>query len=148
MTKTQSVGHLLKSANTGLARIIKRSKELQKLSAALKNMVDEPLCKHIYVANIRDTTLIIGTDSAIWHTRIKYLGPMILEQMQQLPGLENLQRIEFRIQPLVPQLTSGVNKKDLRVNAATAPQNIAESTGHNLQQAMQNIGNKREKNNG
>ncbi|MCI0507710.1 MAG: DUF721 domain-containing protein [Gammaproteobacteria bacterium] len=100
MTKTRSIGHLLNNANAGLANVIQRSKELQKLSTYLKNAVDAPLSEHIYVANIRDVTLVIGADSAVWHTRIKYLGPMILEQLKQVPGLENLQQIEFRIQPL------------------------------------------------
>jgi hypothetical protein len=99
MAKTRTVGHLLNNANAGLANVIQRSKELQKLTNHLKNMVDAPLCEHIYVANVRDVTLVIGADSAVWHTRVKYLGPMILEQIKQVPGLEKLQQIEFRIQP-------------------------------------------------
>ena len=99
MAKYKPVGHLLSNTNTGLGRVITRAKELRKLTIQLKKLVDAPLCDHIYVANIRDTTLIIGTDSAAWHTRVKYLAPMILEQMRQLPGMDRLQKIEFRVQP-------------------------------------------------
>ena len=99
MAKSQSVGNLLNNANTGLAKVVSRAKELKKLTSLLKSMVDAPLSDHIYVANIRGTTLIIGTDSAAWHTRVKYLAPMLLDQMRQLPDMARLQQIEFRVQP-------------------------------------------------
>lgn len=137
MTKTRSVGNLLNSANSGLAKVIQRTKELQKLTTSLKNMVDAPLCNHIYVANIRDKTLVIGTDSAIWHTRIKYLGPVILEQIQQLPGLERLQHIEFRIQPLVNQAQSD-NFSGLPQNNRPAGKENTQSDD-NFQQVLQRI---------
>ncbi|KPJ90654.1 MAG: hypothetical protein AMJ55_13250 [Gammaproteobacteria bacterium SG8_15] len=145
MTKTRSVGHLLNNANAGLARIIQRSKELRKLTNALKNMVDAPLCEHICVANIRENTLVIGTDSAIWHTRIKYLGPMILEQMRQMSGLEKLQHIEFRIQPLTGQ-PSATNNSTNRPDNSSCNKQTAESSGDSLQQALQNISKKVGKN--
>lgn len=145
MTKTRSVGHLLNNANAGLARIIQRSKELRKLTNALKNIVDAPLCEHIYVANIRESTLVIGTDSAIWHTRIKYLGPMILEQMQQIAGLEKLQQIEFRIQPLVTS-PGGINNATNRPENTSRDEQTTESSGDSLQQALQNISKKVVKN--
>ena len=85
----------------GVAQVLERAKQLRKLSFQLKTMVDAPLNEHIHVANIRDNTLIIGTDSAVWHTRVKYLAPSILDQMKQIKGLENLKSIEFRIQPSV-----------------------------------------------
>ena len=140
MTKTRSVGHLLDNANAGLARVIQRSRELQKLSNALKSMVDAPLCDHIYVANVRETTLVIGTDSAIWHTRIKYLAPIILEQMQQLPGLERLQHIEFRIQPR--SSNPGTIKNSNNTPQDTKGKPTTESNADSLQQALQRISKK------
>jgi len=121
MAKSRSVGHLLNNANTGLAKVIDRAKELKKLTTQLKSMVDAPLSDHIYVANIRGTTLIIGTDSAAWHTRIKYLAPMILEQMRQLPDMDRLQQIEFRVQPF----SAGVENA-----SKTQPQQAANSGQH------------------
>ena len=99
MPRTPSVGHVLNNAGSGLSQVIRRAKELNKLTKKLKTMVDAPLCEHIYVANIRDNTLVIGTDSAVWHTRVKYLAPVILEQIQQIQGLEQIRNIKFRVQP-------------------------------------------------
>lgn len=101
MAKNVTIGQLLNSKNSGVAQVMARARQLRKLSFQLKNMVDAPLNEHIHVANIRDNTLIIGTDSAVWHTRVKYLAPSILEQMKQIKGLESLKRIEFKIQPSV-----------------------------------------------
>jgi len=143
MTKTPSVGHLLNNANAGLAKVIQRSKELKKLTNTLKNLVDSPLNEHIYVANIRDKTLVIGTDSAVWHTRIKYLAPVILEQIRQVPGLERLQQVEFKIQHL-----AGDNYKE---KSSTPPQrksSAGEQTSQprddSLQLALQRIAKKKD----
>lgn len=99
MAKTVPISQVLNSSSGGFAQVLERAKELRKLSFKLKNLVDAPLNEHIYVANIRDNILVIGTDSAVWHTRIKYLAPSILEQMKQIKGLEKLESVEFRVQP-------------------------------------------------
>lgn len=99
MSKSTPIGQVLKNSSGGFAQVLERAKELRKLTFTLRNLVDAPLNEHIHVANIRDNILVIGTDSAVWHTRIKYLAPSILEQMKQVQGLENLKSVEFRIQP-------------------------------------------------
>jgi len=99
MSKTITIGQVLNNSSGGFAQVLERAKELRKLTGHLRNLVDEPLVDHIHVSNIRDNTLIIGTDSAVWHTRIKYLADSLLQQMKQIEGLENLKSVEFRIQP-------------------------------------------------
>lgn len=99
MAKSVSIGQVLNNSSGGFAQVLERAKQLRKLTGQLRNMVDAPLNQHIHVANIRDNILIIGTDSAVWHTRIKYLAPAILAQMKQRKGLEKLEAVEFRVQP-------------------------------------------------
>jgi hypothetical protein len=145
MAKTRSVGHLLNNANAGLAKVIQRSKELKKLTNTLKNLVDSPLSEHIYVANIRDKTLVIGTDSAVWHTRIKYLAPVILEQIRQVPGLERLQQVEFKIQHLAggnykEQSSTFIQRSDSEVEQSAQPQDDS------LQLVLQRIAKKKDQN--
>jgi len=100
MKNSTSISDLLNNPKGDFGQILKRVKELRNLTRELHGMVDAPLNQHIFVSNIRDNTLVIGTDSAVWHTRIKYLAPMILDQMRSKQGLEKLQRIEFRVQPI------------------------------------------------
>lgn len=99
MPKSISINQVLNNSTGGFAQVLERAKLFRKLTFRLKNLVDAPLNEHIHVANIRDNTLIVGTDSAVWHTRIRYLAPAILQQMKQIKGLESLERVEFRVQP-------------------------------------------------
>ena len=99
MSKTIPIKQVLSKSTGGFAQVLERAKELRRLTNKLRNLVDAPLNEHIHVANIRDHILIIGTDSAVWHTRVRYLANSILEQMKQIKGLENLEGIEFRVQP-------------------------------------------------
>ena len=139
MAKSQSVGHLLNNTNTGLAKVVSRAKELSKLTTLLKSMVDAPLSDHIYVANIRDTTLIIGTDSAAWHTRVKYLAPMLLDQMRQLPDMDRLQQIEFRVQPFSAAV-SDKTKSQTQQLANSVGDNNSRSTGEDcLDQRLEHL---------
>ena len=120
------------------AQVINRARELRKLTTQLKNMVDAPLCEHIYVANIRGNTLIIGTDSAAWHTRVKYLAPMILEQMRQLPDMDRLQKIEFRVQPF----SAGVTKSKTQQTSVASPHNSENSDDDSLSQRLEQLSEK------
>jgi len=99
MKTSSSIAELLNNPHGDFNQILRRVKELRNLSRELQNIVDAPLNHHICVANVRDNILVIGTESAVWHTRVKYLAPMILEHMRRLDGLQGLQRIEFRVQP-------------------------------------------------
>jgi len=129
MAKSLSIGQVLNKSNGGFADVVTRAKQLRKLTQQLRKLLDKPLSQHIYVANIRDNLLIIGTDSAVWHTRVKYLAPVILEYMQQINGLEKLQRVEFRVQPANTQVTQP--KPD---NLEKKP---AKNHSQNLKQALQ-----------
>lgn len=116
MTKSVSIGQLLNQPTAGgFGQVLNRARQLRKLTQSLQKMVDAPLNQHIVVANIRDNIMIVGADSAVWHTRVRYLAPLILEQMQRLSGLEELRGIEFRVQPsathLEPPATSPANPR-------------------------------------
>lgn len=136
MAKSRSIGHLLVNTNSGLAQVINRAKELRKLTSQLKSMIDAPLSEHIYVANIRGNTLIIGTDSAAWYTRIKYLAPMILEQMRQLPDMDRLQKIEFRVQPF----SAGASNTHTQQASDVSKHNNGDE--HSKERRLQQLSNK------
>ncbi|MGD8558827.1 MAG: DUF721 domain-containing protein [Gammaproteobacteria bacterium] len=125
MPQTPSIGHLLSRSGSGVSQVIRRAKELKRLTGRLKSLVDEPLSEHIYVANVRDNTLVIGTDSAVWHTRVKYLAPMLLEQIKQLPELKHIQHITFRVQPFSATSRNKVPSTDKTTESRQAQDNSA-----------------------
>ncbi|NOZ54634.1 MAG: DUF721 domain-containing protein [Gammaproteobacteria bacterium] len=99
MSTIKSVNQIINKPGSGLDTIVTRTTQLRHLTQLLQQLLDTPINQHVYVANVRDTTLVIGTDSAVWHARVKYLAPMILEHIKQKSGLDKLSRIEFRVQP-------------------------------------------------
>lgn len=105
----KSVNQFMHAPGSGLNTLLQRASHLRRLSMALQNLLDAPLKDHIYVANVRDNTVVVGTDSAIWHSRAKYLGPIILDHLRQLKGWAFLKHIEFRVQPHMLQLNSALH---------------------------------------
>jgi len=99
MSTVKSVNQILSKPGSALDAIVARATQLRQLTQMVQQLLDAPMNQHVYVANVRDNTLVIGTDSSVWHTRIKYLAPMILEHIKQKPGLQSLNRVEFRVQP-------------------------------------------------
>jgi len=53
---------------------------------------------HYHVANIQDRTLVIMTDSPVWTTRLRQLGPRILTILQN-SGRKNLLHIRVFSRP-------------------------------------------------
>ena len=64
----------------------KRARELGRLTALLRGELPPESDGHYHVANIRGNTLIIMTDSPVWTTRIRQLGPKILAVLQNSGG--------------------------------------------------------------
>ena len=60
------------------ASLKQRARELGRLTALLRSELPPESDGHYHVANIRGNTLIIMTDSPVWTTRIRQLGPRIL----------------------------------------------------------------------
>ena len=60
----------------------KRALELQRLTNLLRSELPPETDGHYHVANIQDRTLVIMTDSPVWTTRIRQLGPRVLTILQ------------------------------------------------------------------
>lgn len=76
----------------------KRALELQRLTNLLRCELPPETDGHYYVANIKDRTLVIMTDSPVWTTRIRQLGPRVLTIVQK-SGRKNLLHIRVFCRP-------------------------------------------------
>ena len=68
------------------ASLKKRAHELARLTAVLRSELPPEIDGHFNVANIHDRTLVIMTDSPVWTTRLRQLGPRILTILQNNGG--------------------------------------------------------------
>jgi hypothetical protein len=76
----------------------KRALELQHLTSLLRGELPPETDGHYHVANIQDRTLVIMTDSPVWTTRIRQLGPRVLTILQN-SGRKDLLHIRVFCRP-------------------------------------------------
>ena len=76
----------------------KRAQELGRLTSLLRSELPPESDGHYHVANIRDRTLVIMTDSPVWTTRLRQLGPSILKILEN-NGKKNLLHVRVFSRP-------------------------------------------------
>ena len=80
------------------APLRKRAQELGRLTTLLRSQLPPESDGHFHVANIHDRTVVIITDSPVWTTRLRQLGPRILSLLQN-SGRKNLLHIRVFSRP-------------------------------------------------
>jgi hypothetical protein len=61
--------------------LIERASALRRLTSLLRSELPPESDGHYHVANIRDRTIVIMTDSPVWTTRLRQMGPRILSAL-------------------------------------------------------------------
>jgi len=97
---SRPVAKILARQNSDLNSLLEHAKYLQQLTQALRDSLDTRLAAHVTVANLREQTAVITTDTPVWLTRLRYQAPTILHLLKTLPGLQKLQKVQFKIQPV------------------------------------------------
>lgn len=93
--------------NSSLDGIIRRGRQLHGLNILLGELLGTELATHCQLANIRNNTLILATDSSAWATRIRYMAPQLIQKLKgnkQLSGIDTVHVIIT--QPASPRDTS------------------------------------------
>lgn len=100
---SKSVTKFLFAQNSGLNTLIERAQHLQKLTSTLqkilRDMGSSELAEHINFANFHDNTAVITADTPAWLTQLRYQAPTLLKHLKQQPGLQELRKLQFKIQP-------------------------------------------------
>lgn len=66
--------------------LVSKSHELERLTSLLSGELPRETSGHYHVAGIDDSTLIIITDSPVWTTRLRQLGPAIINILAERAG--------------------------------------------------------------
>ena len=127
MPPSQSLSQLLKAPG-GLQPLLKRAEILQALTQIVRESLDPVMAAHITLSNLREDTAIISADSPAWLSNIRYLAPTLLQILQQQPGLEKLQKIQFKVKPLSDTETQGQTVRRA-VLSDTSAQILGEAAG-------------------
>ena len=96
----KSIKQLLATPSNILYRLLQHSQTLEQLNYWLQASLPISLQPHCYIANLRNTTLVVHTDSSLWATRLRYLTPELLSRWQQEKNMPTISKIEIKIRPL------------------------------------------------
>ncbi len=94
--------------------ILAHSRKLDQLTMLLRNALPPECDGHYHAAAIHDNTLVIVTDSPVWTTRLRQLGPQILQLLKnKTPRKLQHVRIISRQGPAVSNHQPPVIKREL-----------------------------------
>jgi len=124
---SRPVAKILSRQDSALNSLLERAQYLQQLTQALRDSLDAQLAVHITVANLRGQTAVITTDTPAWLTRLRYQAPTILCLLKTLPGLQKLQKVQFKIQPVS---LNPVSVPPRRASLSTTSAHLLESAAY------------------
>jgi len=142
LPEPKSVSRILTSSGGGLQPILERAYFLQAATRGLRQVVDPALADHITVANLRAGTVVVCADSPAWLSKLRYQAPVILRQLQGLPGLEQVRKVQFKIQPAAeapPEVHPPRRAAASRVGAQVLASTANEMKDDELAQALQRL---------
>lgn len=110
MKTPMSVPQLLgATADASLQTVLQRVQELLRLEKAVLELLEPPLKSHCRVANLRDETLVLFTDSPVWATRLRFQGPNVLARLRQTPIGARVRRLDVKVKLAASQPRSSVD---------------------------------------
>ena len=68
--------------------LISKSHQLEQLTSILISELPPETNGHYHVADIDNSTLVVITDSPVWATRLRQLGPLIIQILANKTGKE------------------------------------------------------------
>jgi hypothetical protein len=98
--------------------LLDRAATLDGINQRLLRFLPSPLNQHVCLANLREDTAVFMADSSAWLTRARYQGPEILKLLRQEPGLERINKLHFKIQPLTEHAERPTSRPQLSENTA------------------------------
>ncbi len=107
MNSPRQLYKFLSQKKGNVADLITQTRINQKLSKSLNNLLDPVLVGHVSLANIREQTLVLITDSAAWASRARYFSPLLLQKLKNNSHIfGEIKKIEIQVQPAAQNRTS------------------------------------------
>lgn len=99
-----------------LSQICNHIKKINGLQIKLGEYLGKPLAAHVAVADYRQNTLVLHTDSAAWAAKLRYGTPGILAAFKgDLPGIRTV-----RIKVVPSGMLMRIPRRAVKVSAGTA----------------------------
>ena len=112
-----------------VAELITHAKEVDKLYKQFQILLDPSLKDHVRLSNMRPDTLILTVESPVWASKLRYMGSVLLQKMNNNPHIfKNISNIEIKVQPSKKSVAkTPITPRYLSENAASCIQEMANS---------------------
>lgn len=88
---------LLDQVGPGLGKLLERAAAVDALTAAVRDRLPVEWRTQLQAAVVHGEELVLVTGSAAWATRLRYAGPGLLAQLQELPEGRGLRRVRVKV---------------------------------------------------
>ncbi len=141
MNSPKKIRKYLSGSSDELENLITRALKISHLNARFHSILDKTLKKHCDIANFREGTLVLLTDSPAWISRLRYQIPSLLKQLQQLSEFKDIIQIKLRIQPkYVERIKRQLHREPISNVAASCLTTLADSVQDSeLKTALQQL---------
>lgn len=93
-SKPFQIGNLLDRSEA--SRLLTRARALGELDALVHELIPSPLNGHCHVMSVRDDTLIVAVDSAVWAARLRYQSSQLVKQLAGVSSVK-LRTVQVRV---------------------------------------------------
>ena len=123
-----------------LSQICNHIEKNRELQTRLRKHLDSPLDQHVTVADYRQQTLVLHTDSAAWAARLRYRTPDVLKVFKSaIPGIRT---IRIKVAPPAAPERAPRRAQPISADSAGAIRQVADKIGDTaLRTALYNIAN-------
>jgi len=96
----KSLRSIVKNSSSGvLCHINQHSQTIKQLDKICQACLPTLLKPHCHVANLREKTLVVHTESNIWATRLRLLAPELLRDFQSDSSMPIIDQVEVKVRP-------------------------------------------------
>lgn len=146
MSKPRSIRSMLAGQGGSVERLLDRAHRLAELEKRVRAHLPLSLAPHCRIANLRAGILVIQTDSATWHTKLRFLLPGLTRRLREEPGLAELRGIELRVAPSSEPRQRAGRRQRLSEASAELLRSSAEATADpDLRRALQRLASRQKK---
>jgi hypothetical protein len=106
-----SSGH---SPHSSLARLVNRASQQDAWTDQLRALLPQDLALECRVANVRDQVLTVHINNAAWATRLRFLTPGLLPNLNRLADFTAVNEIRLKVVPVVTDVPTAPRAAELR----------------------------------
>ena len=146
MPNPKSVQSLLTLPDKAVDRMLLRAETLGKYNEKLQSILPISLKNRVLLLNIDSQQVVLGADSAALLTQLRFDSDNLLVQLQQLPGLQDLQSLRFKVLPPPAIAGKPLPRAKMSANASQLLQQAADAFDDpDLKAAIKRLANRNDR---